>query len=276
MGTEFINKRIAIVGCAQGLGRSIAMGCLSAGAELLLFDINPEVESLTSEIQKAGGKAACRIMDVCDVPSIKKLFEELIGKDGLSGLIYTPRGRETRDFVEFNLKNWDLELNIALRGAFFCAQAAVPLLAKKKTSYPFIINISSVLSQMVGSESVGYHVAKAGIDNLTRYLAVKLGFLGIRVNAIQLGWFIKDIHNEKFYSEENRDIRELAEGSNPLNRVGTSEDLLDAILFLGSRKAKFITGQILCIDGGSTIQEPSYILRSFKNNTGQKGYRHDH
>lgn len=271
MDGEFRNKTVAVVGCAQGLGRSIALGCANIGAELFLFDIKPEVENVANEIRTAGGKATFRIVDVCDVKLIGMLFKELFEGISLSGMIYTPRGKETRNFLEYDSDNWDSDLNIALKGAFFWAQGIAPYLAKNREDHPFIIYISSVLSKVVGIESVGYHAAKSGIENLTRYLAVKLGPSGIRVNAVQLGWFIKDIHKEHFYSEENRDIRELAEGSNPLNRVGTSEDLLDAILFLGSRKAKFITGQILCIDGGSTIQEPSYILRSFKNNTGQKG-----
>ncbi|MBT6051003.1 MAG: SDR family oxidoreductase [Candidatus Scalindua sp.] len=260
---EFLNKRIAIIGCVQGLGRSIAMGCSSAGAELFLFDVNPEIEGLVAEIQDAGGKARCRVVDVSNLSDSNKLFKNMFRENGLDGLIYTPRSREPKDFMDYKLGNWDTDLNITLKGAFFAAQEAIPYLARNKEQYPFIIYISSILSQFIGPESVGYHVAKAGLDNLTRYLAVRVGHIGIRVNAVQLGWFIKDSDKE-FYKEENKVYRDSAEGTNPLKRVGTSEDLLNAILFLGSHKARFITGQIMCIDGGVTILDPGHTFNLLK------------
>lgn len=260
MVKEFLNKRIAIIGCAQRLGRSIAMGCSSAGAELFLFDIDPGIEGLVAEIQNAGGKARYRIVDVRNLSGSNELFKDMIGEDGLDGLIYTPHSREPKNFMEYKPENWNSDLDIALKGAFFAAQSAIPYLTRSKEQYPFIIYISSILSQVIGPESVGYHVAKAGLDNLTRYLAERAGPMGIRVNAVQLGWFIKDKDKECYKEEKNKAYRDIVEATNPLKRVGTSEDLLNAILFLGSHKARFITGQNICIDGGVTIRDPGHVL----------------
>jgi NAD(P)-dependent dehydrogenase (short-subunit alcohol dehydrogenase family) len=114
---------------------------------------------------------------------------------------------------------------------------------------------------MVSSnESVGYHIAKAGIEHLARYFASEFGVHGIRVNAISPGWLVKDQHKEFFYSEENSNYRHSVELTHLLNPIGSIEDIVDAMLFLGSKRSKFITGQTINVDGGLGIKEPGSML----------------
>ena len=149
-------------------------------------------------------------------------------------------------------------MDAALSGAFFCMQSVFPYLGRSTRS-PFVITISSVLAAFAGSESPGYHAAKAGIESLTRYLALELGPKGIRVNSVQMGWIIKDDQLARFNSEDNAEYRQSAVATHPLRRVGYATDLINTLLFLGSDRSSFITGQILCLDGGLTLQEHTHF-----------------
>lgn len=260
LSESLVGKRIVVIGCAQGHGSSIAKGCSENGAEVLLIDRNPAVRDLCESIRRDGGKADFRIADVLKPETVSAALAELSGDSGIDGVVYMPRGRIRKEMSEISPEDWDADLDIALKGAFFSAQAAVPLF-RKAERYPFFITMSSILSEFIGPESVGYHAAKGGLESLTRYLAVHLGPRGIRVNSIQMGWIIKDGDLRKFLEEDNREYRTQVEQAHPLKKVGTSRDLLNAVIFLATENSAFITGQVLRIDGGMTIQEPSTLAK---------------
>lgn len=259
LSDSLVGKRIVIVGCSQGHGSSIAVGCANLGAEVLLVDRNNAVNDICNRIRDDGGKAESYLADVLDAETIKNALSVLSGKTGIDGILYFPRARVRKDMLDISQDDWDLDLNIALRGAFFTVQAAVEHF-KKAPCKPFIITFSSILAEFVGNESAGYHSAKGGLESLTRYLAVNLGPKAIRVNAIQMGWIIKDADLEKFNSTTNHHYRTSAEQAHPLKKVGTAQDLLNAVEFLATEKSAFITGQILRIDGGLTIQEQTHLF----------------
>ncbi len=253
-----------MVGCAQGHGSSIARGLSENGAEVLLVDRNSDTEEVRDGIRKAGGKADFRVADVLKPESVKAALGEMAGVSGIDGLIYFPRGRVRKDMSEISPEDWDLDLDVALKGAFFSAQAALPFF-RKADRHPFIITLSSILSEYVGNESVGYHSAKGGLESLTRYLAVHLGPRGIRANSIQMGWIIKDGDLPKFMEDGNHRYRTLAEQAHPLKKVGTSKDLLNTVIFLASENSAFITGQVIRVDGGLTIQEQSHLIKKMES-----------
>jgi|SRR5882724_4089612 len=255
----FANKRILIVGCAQGHGLSVAEGCAANGAEVLLVDRNPAVLEAAVRIIALGGKASVRVTDVTQAGAVKTAFDELAEDKGFDGLIYLPRGRVRKNWEELTSEDWDADLNIALKGAFLSAQAAVPHL-RGNSRQSFIVTLSSILAEFIGNEGLGYHAAKGGLESLTRYLAVQLGPQGIRVNAIQMGWIIKEQDAARFAAPENLNYRNSAIKAHPLRRVGDATDLINSILFLGSEKAAFITGQVLRLDGGLTLQEQTHFL----------------
>ncbi len=260
LSDHFAHKRLAIVGGAQGHGFAIAEGCARNGAEVLLLDHDPAIADAAARLTAAGLPAAYRTADVTAPGTVKTALDELAGQGPIDGLIYLPRGRVRKSWNTITPDDWHTDLDTALAGAFFCVQAAFPYLCRS-TKHPFVITLSSILSDFAGNESAGYHAAKGGLDSLTRYLAVQLGPLGIRVNTIQMGWIIKDQDLPRFHSDDNRRYRESAIAAHPLRRVGYTQDVLNSILFLGSDQASFLTGQILRLDGGLTLQEHTHLLQ---------------
>ena len=251
-----------VLGCAHGLGRSVALGCAQAGAEVLLADHHPEPPGVLTEITGTGGRASFAHVDVESVPSLRSNLLELVGDSPLHGLIYFPRARLRKAMEEVAEADWDRDLDVSLRGAFFAVQTLLPAL--RRSAPGFVITLSSILSESVGVEGVGYHVAKAGLDQLTRYLAVHLGPHRIRVNAVQIGWMVKDEHLPRFLGPANQSFRAKVERIHPLRMVGESVDLMNVISFLGSDASRFMTGQILRLDGGLTLQEQSHLVDSLK------------
>lgn len=128
-----------------------------------------------------------------------------------------------------------------------------------------IVNIGSIAAFMACHESPIYHVAKGGLLQMTRYLAVEAGPYGVRVNAVLPGFIVQDEHLTRYASANNERYREIAEFSHPLRRVGSAEDVSNAVLFLCSSGAHFISGQTVVVDGGLSIQEQSGLLFRFEN-----------
>jgi NAD(P)-dependent dehydrogenase (short-subunit alcohol dehydrogenase family) len=154
-------------------------------------------------------------------------------------------------------------MRVMLDATFFASQEAVRHMRTAATGS--IINVSSIAASRVVPESPSYHAAKAGVVAITRYLAAVAGPWGIRVNCIEPGFIVKDEHQSQFNADDNRDYRSLAVACHPLRRTGYSDEVAEAILFLASDAARFITGQSIVVDGGLTLQEPfslaSAILR---------------
>lgn len=253
-------KRIALIGCAVGFGRSIALEFGRAGAHMLLFDKNDAARETALAIQSNGGTASFHTMDALKPHEFSTIFAEALGTEALGGVIYMPRAREERDFKKTKPENWDNDIDISLRGAFFTVQALLPYLERSTDADRFVLFMSSTLSSVIGIESVGYHVSKAGIEQLTRYLAVNVGPSAIRVNAIQIGMAVKDEVMHHFHSDANTWSRDMFIDCHPIKRTGTATDIVNAAFFLASPYASFITGQSLCVDGGITRQDISHVL----------------
>jgi 3-oxoacyl-[acyl-carrier protein] reductase len=254
-------SRTLVVGCSRGIGRSIVQGLAAPGQELLLLDKSPDVDRVAADARGRGAGVRSGIVDIGDSETAGPRIRELLGDAPLDGLVYVVRGRERHRLLDFTPESWEREFNLSAKGAFFCAQAAVPSLTASKRS-PAIVLISSVCSQYVAAdESVSYHASKAAIDQITRYLAVVGGRLGIRSNAVQPGFIVQDEHQERYGQAGNERYRQIAEAAHPLRRVGTARDVAEAVGFLLSDRASFITGQILRVDGGATLQEASFLLR---------------
>jgi len=237
-----------VTGAGRGIGYAIASVLAEAGAQVALIDVNPQLlEQASSTLTEAGGKVRSSICDVSDSSQVDRTIQEILGSWGRIDILVNNAGI-TRDNLLLRMKDedWDAVLNVNLRGAFlFCRAVARSML---KAHFGRIINIASISGIVGNPGQVNYSASKAGLIALTKTLARELGSRNITVNAIAPG-FIATEMSAKLGPELIEGIKQRT----PLGRLGEPQDVADAVLFLCSEAASFITGQVLTVDGGLTV-----------------------
>ncbi|MGE5568251.1 MAG: 3-oxoacyl-[acyl-carrier-protein] reductase [Rhodospirillales bacterium] len=238
--------RIAFVtGASRGIGRAIALTLAKAGAKVVVASNEPENnEKVAAEIREAGGQAATVFLDLTSPDSIKEAFGEILKQFGRIDILVNNAGI-TKDNLALRMKkeDWDLVLSINLTGAFLASQQVIPSMMKAR--WGRIINIASVVGQSGNPGQANYVASKAGIIGLTKTLAQELGSRNITVNAIAPG-FIETDMTAKLTEEQRAGM--LAKV--PLKRGGQPEDIANAVKFLASDDAAYITGHVLAVNGG--------------------------
>ncbi len=263
--SEFKDKIVLVTGAARGIGKNIAKKFALAGARVVIVDIN-EVDGnkCVSQIKIDGYIAEFLKIDLVKISAIESGIEYCFESYGhLDVLINNARGGTRTHPLEETEDNWNNAFDISLKAPLFAAQKYIKLIDDIKRGGS-IVNISSIASQLICHESASYHLTKAAIENLTKYLAVHTASNGVRVNAIRPGFIVQDEHQDRYWSEENLIYRNTAEYCHPGRCIGRADDVSDAVLFLCSKKASFITGQVLTVDGGLTIQDPSSLMMQFQ------------
>jgi 3-oxoacyl-[acyl-carrier protein] reductase len=246
--TVDLTGRPAIVtGAARGLGRAIARNLAAAGAKVACVDINTETLAETiSLIRDAGGTAEPIACDVTNSARVNEVVDEVVKMWGGLEILVNNAGI-TRDNMLMRMKDdqWDAVLNINLKGTFYFTRAAArPLL---KGSQGRIINIASVSGLMGNPGQANYSASKAGVIGLTRTVAKELAGRNVTVNAVAPGFIVTDMT-----AKLGEELLEKVRQEIPLKRLGQPQDIADAVLFLASDAASFITGHILAVDGGLT------------------------
>jgi len=192
----------------------------------------------------------------------QQIIQQVVNNWGkIDVLVNNARSGIRTTIFEETEESWDLALSVTLKAAFFASQEAIKQMSL--TGGGAIVNISSVASDLVCHESPVYHIAKAGINQMTRYLAMHAGEYNIRVNCVAPGFIIQDEHMSRYSDESNMYYKKISEFCHPLGHTGTSNDVADAVLFLCSPQSTFITGQSIVVDGGLTIQEQSSLIFNF-------------
>jgi 3-oxoacyl-[acyl-carrier protein] reductase len=244
-----LDGQVALVtGAARGLGRIIAQTLAAAGAKAACIDVNVDALSDTvSLIRGAGGTAEPLACDVTDSNRVNQVVDEVLEKWGALNILVNNAGI-TRDNVIVRMKDeqWDAVLNINLRGTFLFTRAAARPMMKSRQGR--IINVASVSGLMGNPGQANYSASKAGVIGLTRTVAKELASRNVTVNAVAPGFIATDMTaalGEEILQEVCKHI--------PLGRLGEPQDVADAVLFLASEAASFITGHILTIDGGLTV-----------------------
>lgn len=241
-----MTDRIAFVtGGSRGIGRAIALTLAKAGARVVVASNEPENnEKVAAEICEAGGKAATVFLDLTSPDSIKEAFGDILKQFGRIDILVNNAGI-TKDNLALRMKkeDWDLVLSINLTGAFLASQQVIP--AMMKARWGRIINIASVVGQSGNPGQANYVASKAGIIGLTKTLAQELGSRNITVNAVAPG-FIETDMTAKLTEEQRAGM--LAKV--PLKRGGQPEDIANAVKFLASDDAAYITGHVLAVNGG--------------------------
>lgn len=243
-----LSGRVAVVtGAARGLGRSIAEALAASGAKVACVDINAESLAATVEaIQSAGGTAKAIACDVTKSEQVNAAVDEIVKTWGTLNILVNNAGI-TRDTLVMRMKDeqWDAVININLRGTFlFTRAAARPLMKAEKGR---IINIASVSGLMGNAGQCNYSASKAGVIGFTRTVAKELAGRNVTVNAVAPGFIATDMT-----AALGEDILNQVKAQIPLGRLGDPQDVSDAVLFLASDAASFITGQVLTVDGGLT------------------------
>jgi 3-oxoacyl-[acyl-carrier protein] reductase len=244
-----LSGRSAIVtGAARGLGRQIAASLAAAGAKVACVDINTETLAETiSAIRSAGGTAEPIACDVTDGNRVSQVVEEVVGLWGGLQILVNNAGI-TRDNVIMRMKDeqWDAVLNINLKGTFLFTRAAARPMVKGRGGR--MINIASVSGLMGNPGQANYSASKAGVIGLTRTVAKELASRNITVNAVAPGFIATEMTaalGEELLGKIRQEI--------PLGRLGEPQDVADAVLFLASDAASFITGHVITVDGGLTV-----------------------
>lgn len=262
---SFADKVVLITGAARGIGKTIATSFGKAGAQVVIADLNrSSAEATVNELRALSIAVEYFSVDLAQKGEPERLVEAVARRFGrLDVLINNARGGSRLDLNEEAEDNWDLALTVGLRAANFASRAALPLM--QANGGGAIVNISSIAAQLVTCESASYHAAKAGLMQLTRFLAVNAGPKNVRVNAVLPGFIVQDEHQARFYGTANVDYRTRAEGCHPLGRVGSSGDVAQTVLFLCSEDARFITGQAIVIDGGFSLRDAWTVMASLSN-----------
>ncbi|MCI8283669.1 MAG: 3-oxoacyl-[acyl-carrier-protein] reductase [Firmicutes bacterium] len=242
-------KTALVTGAGRGIGRAIALAFAEYGADVAV-NYNGSAESakaVADEITAMGRKAVLIKADVSDAAACAEMFKKVGEEFGKLDILVNNAGI-TKDnlTVRMSEEEFDRVIDINLKGAFLCMKQAGAMMMKKR--YGRIINISSISGVRGNAGQINYCAAKAGIIGMTKSLAKELAGRNVTVNAVAPGYIDSDM--TAVLSDK---VREAALANIPLGRMGQPRDIAEAVAFLASDRASYITGQTIIIDGGMGI-----------------------
>jgi 3-oxoacyl-[acyl-carrier protein] reductase len=234
-----------VTGASQGIGHACALALAKDGASVALVARNQEkLDELAAHIRSTGGSASAFVMDVADEEQIKSGIKSVIGQFGKIDILVNNAGI-TRDQLVMRMKrtDWDAVLNTNLTSAYLCIQQVIGSMLKQR--WGRIINITSIFGQMGQAGQANYAASKAGLIGLTMAIAREVGSRNITCNAVAPGFI--ETSMTAVLSDE---LKQNAVKMIPLGRVGSPEDVANAVSFLASEEAGYITGHVLNVNGG--------------------------
>ncbi len=239
------DKVAVVTGASRGIGRSISLALAAEGAKIVAVDLNIEdTEKAAQEIRALGAEALAVQGNVTVADDAERMIDAAVEKFGRVDILVNNAGI-TRDGLLLRMKDedWDAVLGVNLKGAFICSRAAAKVMAKQRSGR--IINIASVVGQMGNAGQANYCASKAGLIGLTKSNARELAKRNITVNAVAPGFIataMTDALSEK--------VRQELAAQIPLERLGTAEDIANAVVFLAAERSGYITGQVIGVNGG--------------------------
>jgi len=240
-----LSGRVALVtGASRGIGRATALALARQGARVVAAARADHAAGVAADIEAAGGEALALAVDVTDASSVDAMVSAVMDRFGRVDVLVSNAGI-TRDqlLLRMSREDWDAVLATNLTAAFTCAQAVLRPMVKQRAGR--IITISSVVGQAGNAGQANYAASKAGLIGFAKALALEVASRGITVNVLAPGLIETDM------------TRALGEGAHeswaqkiPMGRLGRPEDVADAVCFLASDEASYITGQVLAVNGG--------------------------
>jgi 3-oxoacyl-[acyl-carrier protein] reductase len=244
-GLKLTGKVALVTGAAQGIGKAVALLLARHGADIVVSDINLEkAEETAKEIESIGPKAMAIKVNVASLNDVERMVEAVLKKFGKIDILINNAGI-TRDklILRMTEDDWDIVLNVNLKGTFNCTKAVVRHMAKQRSGK--IVSIASVVGEMGNAGQVNYAASKAGVIGLTKTIAREFAQRGINVNAIAPG-YIETPMTEVLSDKVKEELKRLI----PMERLGKPEDVAETVLFLVSEESNYITGQVLNVNGG--------------------------
>jgi 3-oxoacyl-[acyl-carrier protein] reductase len=239
------DKVAVVTGASRGIGRSISLALAAQGARIVAFDLGlDETEKVVDEIRALGVEALAVQGNVTVAADAERMIEAAVEKFGRVDILVNNAGI-TRDGLLLRMKDedWDAVLTVNLKGAFICSRAAAKVMAKQRSGR--IINIASVVGQMGNAGQANYCASKAGLIGLTKSNARELAKRNVTVNAVAPG-FIQTAMTEALPEK----VRQELAAQIPLERLGSAEDIANAVVFLAAERSGYITGQVIGVNGG--------------------------
>lgn len=250
---QFQDRVALITGASSGIGEATARRFAQAGASVGLIGRNQEnLTQIVNSINQEGGQAFPILADLATSTGPKEAVEKAVEKFGKIDILVNAAGIISMGNISnTSMAAWDGMMHINLRIVFELMQLVLPFM---KTPYGNIVNVSSVTGLRSFPGVLAYCVSKAAVDQLTRCAALELAEKGIRVNSVNPGVVVTNLHRRSGMSEENYEaFLERSKTTHPLGRPGTTDEVADLILFLASDQAGWITGANYAIDGGRAL-----------------------
>jgi 3-oxoacyl-[acyl-carrier protein] reductase len=246
-----LKGRVALVtGASRGIGRAIALKLARHGAAVIVNyrGSHQSAQEVVREIEAFGGEAVALGADVSNGEEVKKMIAEIKERFGRLDILVNNAGiNEDSLLLRMKSENWEKVINTNLTGTFNCTREALKLILKSDSGS--IRNISSVVGQIGNAGQCNYAAAKAGIIGFTRSLAREMAGRNVRVNAVAPGFIDTDMT-----AKLSQEVREKLLAQIPMGKLGSPEDVANAVLFLSQPSSGYITGQTINVDGGMVTQ----------------------
>lgn len=248
-----LTGRVALVtGSTKGIGYGLALGLAKRGADLVVTSrTQRDCETTVETIRKLGRRAVAKSCDVTNWQSVEELSETVLKEFGKIDILVNNAGTAiTKPAEQLTEQDWVRVLNVDLKGVFFCSVIFGKQMIAQKSGK--IVNIASILGMVGDRQVLPYCVAKGGVIQMTKALALEWAKYNIQVNALCPG-YIRTPMNEADIIGNERIYKHII-SKTPMRRLGKTEELVGALLFLASDASSFMTGQNLVIDGGWTVE----------------------
>ena len=253
MNDSFADKVVLVTGATSGIGHAVAVKFAEASARVVALGRDQAaLREVESAVKNAGGEPLTLTVDVTNSEQGQHAIDETIKRFGRLDVLVNAAGHISTGSIEnTSLSAWDAMMNVNLRAVFQLMQIAAPHLIKTKGN---IVNVSSVTGLRSFPGVLAYCVSKAGLDQLTRCAALELAPRGVRVNAVNPGVVVTEIHKRGGMNEADYEkFLEHSKTTHPLGRVGDPEEIAELVFYLASEKASWITGATYSIDGGRAL-----------------------